>query len=98
LLLISCLAFADHQFCCEDSNWQQKMLDAYNTRTHTTDFSYPSGPFRQKCDRCQYDLNVLSCYCEDQTGRVSYFPSLIKTNNNFHIYSNEDGFLKHGDQ
>ncbi len=91
-------AFADHHFCCSDTNWQQDTLDKfYDPQNHQTNFSFPSGIFRKACTNCEYDMNTLSCYCEDIAGLVSIYPTRLKIEDCQNIFSDQNGVLHCGD-
>ena len=81
----------------DDTTQQNLQQQYYNPQTQTTDFSFPSGVFRQVCTGCQYDMQNVSCYCQDINGMTSYFPTIMAVEKCQKIYDNRGGFLKCGD-
>jgi len=90
-------SYAEHQFCCSDSNWQQNMLAEFKTTPGTTttptDFSYPPGDFRKVCIDCVYDTKMVKCLCPDRTGRMSSVASYFDVKNCASIIANQNGEL-----
>ncbi|MCD6046512.1 MAG: hypothetical protein K0S08_159 [Gammaproteobacteria bacterium] len=81
----------------DDNSQQALQQQYYNPQTDQTDFSFPSGVFRQVSDGCLYDMNKLSCYSQDINGMTSYFPTVMTVGDCQNIYVNRGGFLKCGD-
>lgn len=97
LFFISLSAFAAEDFCCKDSNWQQEMLQRFQTEKNRTDFSFPAGLFRKMCDACEYDMQNLRCQCATNSEVMPELTTELNVSHCEHIYANSRSELVCGD-